>query len=309
MRAETIGLGTKRQTVVYRGGVGPPLVWLHGLYGAEADAPMIDRLSEGYSVVAPLAPGFADLEELEPIRDIHDLALHYDDLVEALELDHVLMAGHSFGAMIALEIAAHVPKRVSRLVVLSPLGLWNDAHPVADLFGVPPAEVPELLYADRSRALDSGDQRDVERVIALARGMTTVARFLWPIPDRGLARRLYRVTAPTLVVHGADDRFVPCAYADDFVALLPNARREIIPGAGHMLTVEALEPTLTLVNEFLSEHRQPADGPFRAEARRPLAGEPVRDVSERAPGGTRGDAEPLHGSAIAAAPSTQEVQQ
>src|SRR5438477_3136633 len=252
MRPETIRLGGNRQSVIYRGGDGPPLVWLHSLYGVEADAPIIDRWSERYAVVAPLAPGFADLDELERLRDIHDLALHYDDLLEALQLEHVVAAGHSFGAMIAAELAAHVPHRVSRLVLLSPLGLWHDDYPVADLFGVPPADVPGLLYADPARAPDSGPQPDVESVIALARGMTTVGRFLWPIPDRGLARRLYRVRAPTLVVHGAEDRFVPVQYAADFVSLLPNGTLEIIPSAGHTLLVEAHDRTLMAVGNFLT---------------------------------------------------------
>jgi pimeloyl-ACP methyl ester carboxylesterase len=73
MQAATISLGGDRGAVIYRGGDGPPLVWLHGLYGVEADAPGIDRLSERYAVVAPLAPGFADLDELESIRDMLDV--------------------------------------------------------------------------------------------------------------------------------------------------------------------------------------------------------------------------------------------
>jgi pimeloyl-ACP methyl ester carboxylesterase len=229
-------------------GSGPPLVWLHGLYGVEADGPLIEALAEHYSVYAPLAPGFADLDELDDLHDIHDLAMHYDDVMEALGLSEVVAAGHSFGAMLAAELAAHYPSRVSRLVLLSPLGLWNDRYPVADLFGIPAAEVPKLLYADPSRApgLD-GPKPDVEKVIALTRGMTTVARFLWPIPDRGLARRLRRVRAPTLIVHGEADRFVPAQYADDFVRLIPNATRVIIPGAGHMLLVEAFDQVLEVI--------------------------------------------------------------
>jgi pimeloyl-ACP methyl ester carboxylesterase len=233
--------------VVYRAGTGPPLVWFHSLYGPEADAPAIEALAEHYSVYAPLAPGFADLDELDDIRDIHDLALHYDDLLEALELPQAIVAGHSFGAMLAAELAAHVPSRVSQLVLLSPLGLWNDKYPVADLFGVPASEVPKLLYADPTQAPGSGPTPDVETVIALARGMTTVARFLWPIPDRGLSRRLRRVRASTLVVHGELDRFVPVQYAADFVALLPNAKHQIIPGAGHMLLVEALDQVMDVI--------------------------------------------------------------
>jgi pimeloyl-ACP methyl ester carboxylesterase len=251
VRADTLALQGGRKQVIYRAGDGPPLVWLHSLYGVEPDKPVILALARHFAVYAPLAPGFADLDELGNIRDIHDLALHYDDTFEALGLRGVVVAGHSFGAMIAAEIAAHAPARVGRLILLSALGLWNDVYPVTDLFAVPAAEVPQLLYADPP---PSAEKQDVEASIALIRGMTTVARFLWPIPDRGLSRRLYRVTAPTLIVHGAEDRFVPARYADDFAALLPNASREIIAGAGHMLTVEALDQTLTAIQNFLKVH-------------------------------------------------------
>jgi pimeloyl-ACP methyl ester carboxylesterase len=233
-------------------GDGPPLVWLHSLYGVEPDAPVIGALAREHTVYAPLAPGFADLDELADIRDIHDLALHYDDLLEALDLSHPIVAGHSFGAMIAAELAAHVPDRVARLILASPLGLWNDRYPVSDLFGIPSTEVPNLLYADTSRAAGGGPTPDVEAIIRLTRGMTTVARFLWPIPDRGLSRRLYRVRAQTLIVHGALDRFVPAQYAHDFVMLLPNASAQLIPSAGHMLLAEALDETLSAMRQFLS---------------------------------------------------------
>jgi len=241
-----------QRTPVFRAGDGPPLVWFHGLYGVEFDIPVISRLAEQHTVYAPLAPGFSDLADLEELRDIHELAFHYDDLFSALQLDHVPMAGHSFGAMIAAELAAHVPSRASRLVLLSPLGLWSDAHPVADLFGLPQAEVPRLLYADPAYVAPPRTETDIETTLSLVRGMTTVARFLWPIPDRGLSRRLRRIACPTLIVHGAEDRFVPAAYADDFARLLPNARTQIVPSAGHMLTVEARDAAVEAIVHFVS---------------------------------------------------------
>jgi pimeloyl-ACP methyl ester carboxylesterase len=249
---EILRLSGGRQQVVYRAGDGPPLVWLHSLYGVEADEPLIKALAPRHLVFAPLAPGFTDLAELDELRDIHDLALHYDDVMEALQLSSAAVAGHSFGAMIAAELAAHVPSRVSRLVLLSPLGLWNDSYPVADLFGIPSAEVPRLLYADPSLAPGTAAKPDIEAIIALTRGMTTVARFLWPIPDRGLSRRLRRVSAPTLVVHGEQDRFVPVQYVHDFIDLLPNATPQIISHAGHMLPVEALDQVVGLIDRFVS---------------------------------------------------------
>ena len=257
MELQELDLRSGRRQVVYRAGergARPPLVWLHSLYGVEPDAPVVEALAERHTVYAPLAPGFSDLEELQDIRDIHDLALHYDDVCEALDLEGAVVAGHSFGAMIAAELAAHAPARVSRLVLASPLGLWNDAYPVADLFGVPAAEVPTLLYADPSRAPGSAEKPDLEAIMALTRGMTTVARFLWPIPDRGLSRRLYRITAPTLIIHGALDRFVPVAYAAEFAQRLPQATARIIPSAGHMLLAEAFEETVHSMAEFLSQN-------------------------------------------------------
>lgn len=253
MESQSLSLQSNPNQVVYRAGTGPALVWLHSLYGVDADAAVIDALARDYAVYAPLMPGFADLAELETIRDIHDLALHYDDLLESLELDSPIVAGHSVGAMIGAELAAHVPHRVSRLVLGSPLGLWNDAYPVADIFGVPAAEMPTLLYADPSRAPGgSAAAPDVEAIVALARGMATVARFLWPIPDRGLSRRMHRISAPTLVIHGALDRFVPADYASDFAERLPDASVEILPGVGHMVFSEAFDTGLATIRHFLS---------------------------------------------------------
>jgi pimeloyl-ACP methyl ester carboxylesterase len=252
---ETIGLAGGRHQVVFRLGDGPPVVWLHGLNGVEAEDPLLGGLARHHTVIAPLAPGFEDLDELGEIRDIHDLALHYDDVLEALGIDQAPLLGHSFGAMIAAEIAAHYPKRTTRLVLLSPLGLWNDEYPVADLFAVPAAETPRLLYADAelARTATRPDPRgDVDTLIGLVRGMTSVARFLWPIPDRGLRRRLHRITAPTLILHGGEDAFVPARYAQDFVSALPDARSQIIAGAGHMLTVEAPDAVLDAIESFLS---------------------------------------------------------
>jgi pimeloyl-ACP methyl ester carboxylesterase len=254
MQSQTLQLWSNPHQVVYRAGAddNPPLVWLHSLYGVEADAAIISALAQQYSVYAPLAPGFADLSELDKIRDIHDLALHYDDILQALDLASPVVVGHSLGAMIAAEIAAHVPARVSQLVLASPLGLWNDAYPVADIFAVPGQQMATLLYADMSKAPGTSATPDVDALVALAQGMTTVARFLWPIPDRGLSRRLHRITARTLIIHGAQDQFVPPQYADEFVAALPDASKEIIPKAGHMLFAEALDASLGAVSRFLT---------------------------------------------------------
>jgi pimeloyl-ACP methyl ester carboxylesterase len=264
LHAETIELVSGRQQVIYRDGEGPPLLWLHGPSGLDADDAFLRGLTDRRAVIAPLAPGYNDVRELDELLDVHDLALHYDDILQAVGLDRLPVIGHSFGAMIAAELAAHFPDRVSQLILISPLGLWNDSHPVADLFAVPYPELGKLLYADPQAAggmpsltTESGE-RDVERLVAFAQGMTAVAKFLWPIPDTGLRRRLPRVRAHTLVIFGERDALVPAHYAGEFAAAIAHARSEVVPGAGHMVHLERTDVVSQLAMDFLAESLNPA---------------------------------------------------
>jgi len=241
--------------VVWRGGSGSPIVYLHGVMNLTGDEPFLRGMAEHHDVYAPVHPGFADLAELDDIRDVHDLALYYDDLLDALGLQQATVVGHSFGGMAAAELAAHVPDRVAKLVLVAPLGLWNDDHPVADLFALPILEVTSLLFHDAARAPNlfgavEGPESVVEMLVALLQGLTTAGKFLWPLPDKGLIRRLRRVRAATLVVWGADDRLAPAAYAVDFADAIAGATMEIVDGSGHMVPYERSDELVKIVTAF-----------------------------------------------------------
>ncbi len=253
---ETLTLASGREQVVHRGGAGEPLLWLHGLFGFDESDPLVQALAATHEVIAPVAPGFADVAELVDLTDVNDLARHYDDIVRALDVAPATVVGHSFGAMIGAELAALRAEAASRLVLISPIGLWRDEEPVADLFALPYPAMPSLLYVDPSAAHGStgeatSTEGDVERLVTLAQALTSVAKFLWPIPDRRLRSRLYRITTPALVVFGEEDAWVPASYADDFVAGMPSARKAIVPGAGHMAQLERPEEVVRIVLDFL----------------------------------------------------------
>ena len=68
----------------------------------------------------------------------------------------------------------------------------------------------------------------VERV----KRFSTASKFLWPIPDRGLKKRAYRIAAPTLVLWGASDKLIPPVYASEFKKHIRNSRVHMIKEAG-----------------------------------------------------------------------------
>ncbi len=228
------------------GGSGPDLVYLHGAGGVTAEDPFLAALAQKHHVYAPLIPGYGDSEEAPEIRDMLDFTLHTWDVVAALGLKDPILVGHSMGGMIAAEMAAVQPNDVSRLALICPAGLWNDDHPVADLFSLMPYEMPAFLFHDAeagAKILTAG--RDVTDpnflqtyLVTNARQLGMAGRILFPIPERGLAERLYRIKAKTVVVWGDSDRLVPPFYAHGFKKGIVGAELVSIPEAGHMVILE-----------------------------------------------------------------------
>jgi len=257
METTTHRLGSGLQMRVATAGSGAPLLWLHGLHGVPENDPVVAALAMRFRVIAPVAPGFDDLSELDDVRDVHDLAFVYDDLLAVLGLASARVVGHSFGAMIAAELAAHVPARVERLALLAPVGMWRDDAPAIDLFARPYPAMDAVLWAagkasgPMAEGVAGAAPNQVERLVTIARGLTCVAKFLWPLPDKGLRRRLYRVGAPTLVMHGDRDAVVPLRYAQDLSAGIREARLETMTGAGHMLPYEQVDAVISQLSGFM----------------------------------------------------------
>jgi pimeloyl-ACP methyl ester carboxylesterase len=71
-----------------------------------------------------------------------------------------------------------------------------------------------------------------------ARRLGTAGKMLFPIPNRRLSKRLYRLTTQALVIWAEHDRLIPPVYASEWQRLLPLAQTVCIPDAGHMLPYE-----------------------------------------------------------------------
>ncbi|MEQ8347743.1 MAG: alpha/beta fold hydrolase [Sneathiellaceae bacterium] len=248
--------GGRARVRVYQGGQGPDLLYLHGAGGLFPDDPFLARLAADYRVHAPLLPGYEDSEGAEHLRSMLDVTLHAFDVVEALGLERPLLVGHSMGGMIAAEMAAIAPMAVDRLALLTPAGLWFDAAPMPDIFAKLPFELPDLLFHDSAlgtRMLTAGLDLDDPAflgafMIMNARRLGMAGKLLFPIPDRGLKDRLYRIRARTALIWGAEDRLIPeRPYAQGFADGITGATLTSIPAAGHMVQYERPEEALAAI--------------------------------------------------------------
>ena len=100
-------------TEVEISGNGPPLVYLHGPWGLAPDRDFVARLAAANKVYAPKHPGTSrgDPDAVHVLDSWHDLVVYYGELFDRLELRAPAVVGHSFGALVAAELAAAVPGR------------------------------------------------------------------------------------------------------------------------------------------------------------------------------------------------------
>jgi len=252
--------GTACRMLTYGPADGPPLVFLHSAAGILGDDRFLTALgAAGYRVVAPELPGYGPSTGEELLEDMLDFTLHGWDVVDALGIDRPILVGHSMGGMIAAEMAAICPSRPAAVVLVAPNGLWDDDQPITDLFALLPFQFPQVLFADveaGTALLTGGVDFDdtaalTEFFIGNARRLGTAGKILFPIPNRRLSKRLYRVSAPTLLAWGSEDAYIPPSYAPHWQALLPAAALVSIDGSGHMVPYERPAELAAAIVEFL----------------------------------------------------------
>jgi pimeloyl-ACP methyl ester carboxylesterase len=248
---------------VRRGGSGAPVVYLHSATGEGEALLLLDELANSFDVVAPMFPGYGESEGIEQIDDMEDAVFHLLDLFDQLGLVSPALVGMSLGGWMAAEVATRYPERVSKLVLVNPAGLYIQGAEIKDIFGRTPAEMALDLFADQSQPMAqmmhamadvAMDEIPFEMIKPFYQTMSATARLAWDpyLHDPKLRKRLHRVTAPTLVVHGTQDTLIPRAHAEAYAAEIPGARLVDVPDVAHLLAIEKPAELADLIRQHVS---------------------------------------------------------
>lgn len=224
-------------------------------------APLLGRSSIAFD-----APGHGRSGPVDPAQDYQVQCLRVaEDFVRAGAMD---LIGHSFGATVALRLAAERPEAVRRLVLIEPV-LFAAARGTAAL---------TRLHRDIAPYVEAMERNDYP---AAAEAFTaiwgsgvpwdrlresdrqTLSQMVQVIPAQNGALfddnagilapgRLERMNLPVLLVEGGASPPVIAAIHDTLERRLPDVRRAVVPGAGHMLPITHPRAVADLVAPFLS---------------------------------------------------------
>ena len=244
-------------TTVRRSGSGAPLVYMHAA-GPPSWDEVHDLLAKDFEVIQPHHPGWPGSEGFDHLDDVIDLALYYLDLLDAMGLKDINLVGTSLGGMFAAEVAALGPQYVSKLVLAAPAGLWLDDAMPLDFFSASPADLAKAMWHDPEAAAarmpkTDPDDREAQNRAIVERQMalSSATKFVWPIWDKGLKKRIHRIKAPTLLIWGESDGLNPPVYGPEFQRLIPGSRLEVMKETAHAPMIEKPGEFAALVTGFL----------------------------------------------------------
>jgi pimeloyl-ACP methyl ester carboxylesterase len=243
---------------VQRGGSGPPMLFLHGARGAARWLPFMEALSARFDLIVPEHPGFGRSETPPWLDNISDLAYFYLDFIEALGLRHIHLVGTSLGGWIAAELAVRNQHGLRTLTLVAPAGIHVKGVQPGDFFLWPAAELARNLFCDASLAEAMlREQPSEEEQEMLMKNRFTTAKLAWQprLFNPHLAKWLHRITIPTLILWGDQDKVMPPPYGLAFRDLIPRARLEILPQCGHLPQVEKMEEFVGAVTRFIEGTR------------------------------------------------------
>jgi pimeloyl-ACP methyl ester carboxylesterase len=219
--------------------------------------PFFERLSRQHALLVPEHPCFGASDDPHWIRNVSDLAMYYLDVLDSQFPSAVHVVGHSLGGWIAAEAAVRNTHRFASLTLLAPAGIRVKGLPPGDNFIWSPEEAARNRFHGE-RFVEAAIKRlplsDEETDLELQNNLAAV-KFGWAPrwfnPD--LEKWLHRISVPTHVIWGKEDKILPYAYARLWEERVAGARVTAIDECGHLPHVERAAEVAEKIAAFLEQ--------------------------------------------------------
>ena len=243
-----------------------PILFLHG-FGASLQTwdTWAQALSDEYRVISVDLPGFGLTgEDPSGIYTDQRSVEVLEAFLKELNIPKVVLVGNSMGGKFAWQFAARYPNQVSKLVLISPDGYASpgieygkklEVPAIADLYRYFFSRMFLVMnlkpaYADPNTLNDALVNRYYDLMLApgvrgaiLGRMQQTVLQD--PVPS------LSSIQVPTLLIWGEKDAFIPIRNSNDYLKVMPNAKRVSLPNIGHLPQEEQPSIGLAALKDFL----------------------------------------------------------
>ena len=249
------------------------VLMLHGIGGDHlAFAPQVETLAHvGYRAVAWDMPGYGHSAPIEPYT-FKGLAQSCVDLIDALQCESVVLVGHSMGGMVAQEVIARRPDKVSKLVLCGTSAAFGKRSD-----GQSAGAWAKQFIAQRTAPLDAGQTmadmavKLVPQMVgpgSLPEGVRLAEQCMARVPAATYRRALdcivtfdrqaalAQIGVPTLLVGGEFDRVASPSVMKQMAQQIPRARYVELSGVGHLMNLEAPDDFDRVLLDFLREPAQ-----------------------------------------------------
>jgi 3-oxoadipate enol-lactonase len=242
----------------------PVLVLAHSLgTRAEMWEPQVAALSDDWRVLAYDHRGHGAAPSPPGPWEIADFARDALALLDARGIERASFCGVSLGAMVGIWLASHAPERIDRLVLCCTTAHFPDPQPwrdraaaVLEANSVEPVADPIVdRWLTPPYAAAHPEARARLHAMLVANPAAGYAAACGAIERMDLRPDLPIITAPTLVIAGADDASTPLEHLETIAAAIPDARLEVLSPAAHLATIEQSDTVNRLVRDHLEEPR------------------------------------------------------
>jgi len=239
---------------------GLDLLLVHGLGGSvESWREVLKPLSESFHLVAVDLPGYGLSDKPRASYGIEYFASFLCSFMNEIGFYSALLAGHSMGAMIVVKAYAICPKRIRRLILIDAAGVSGTAAEIIREYMGDGWTLERLkkLYSERIIGrLGKLDEERLKKMLverskppALDAYLKSLNAISKPLSEDDFKK----ISAPTLIIWGSDDKLTPLEDGIKLSRLIPSSRLVVIDGAGHSPHSEAPEKFVEAVLEFSKE--------------------------------------------------------